>query len=151
MTAERPADYRDVVHPARMATRIFIVARHPPCIRLRDEVARPKGRDYHTARLDDLDGLDLPARWVLAVVLCPGDTTEDLVRWMARRGADPARLLFVVFPGTSTVAAFRAWYGAGHGDPLVVEARTLKGFARHLGQFVNDWIYADAKGTGWPV
>lgn len=151
MTAGRPSDYRGVVHPVRMETQVFIVAARPPCIRLRDEAARPKGRDYRTALLGDLAGLDLPGRWVMAAILCPGDSSRALVAWMQAQGADPERILFVLHPETDAVEALRAWYGAGYGDPVVCEARTLKEFARTLGQFVNDWIYVDAKGLGWPL
>lgn len=134
-----------------MKTRVFIVAQGPPCIRLRDEAARPRGRDHHTALLGDLDALELPERWVLAVILCPGDDTEALVEWMQARGADPDRVMFILHSETDAVEALRAWYKAGFGDPIACEARTLKDFARTLGQFVNDWIYADAKGAGWPL
>lgn len=151
MTAGRPPDYRSVVHPARTATRVFIVARSPPCIRLRDEAARPKGRDYRTASLGDLADLEPPPRWVMAAILCPGDDASALVEWARAGKADPDRILFVLHPDTDAVAALRPWYEAGHGDPVAVEARTSKDFAKPLGQFVNDWIYADAKGIGWPL
>lgn len=148
---DRPEDYRAVIHPVRRDTRVFIVAETPPRIRLRDEAARPKGRDYHTARLGNLARLRLPARWVMAAILCPGDTTEPLVAWMREHAADPRRVLLVMHPETGPVAALEAWYQAGYGDPVACEARSLRDFARTLGQSVNDWVYADAQGTGWPL
>ncbi len=151
MIAGRPADYRAVVHPARLKTRVFVVAGTPPCIQLRDEAARPSGRDFHTSLLGDLDSLTLPERWVMAVVLCPGDDTLTLVKWLGARRADPARVLLVFHPGTSEPAALAPWYAAGFDDPVAVAAATLRQLARPLGQFVNDWIYADAKGSGWPL
>jgi hypothetical protein len=151
MIAGRPPDYRDVVHPVRLQTRVVIAAGTPPCITLRDQAAHPRGRDYHTVRLGNLEDLALPERWVLAAILCPGDTTESLVAWLQKTGGDPDRVLVVVHPQTDSVAALRAWYAAGYNDPLVVEAQRLRDFAADLGRFVNDWIYVDATGSGWPL
>ncbi|HEV8360300.1 MAG TPA: hypothetical protein VGR28_07600 [Candidatus Thermoplasmatota archaeon] len=147
----RPPDYHDVVRRARLRTRVFLVAQTPPCIRLRDEAARPRGRDYHTALLGDLHALKLPARWLLAVILCPGNGTEALAAWLRQHDADPDRVMFVLHPATDAVAALTGWYAAGFGDPVACEARTLKEFAKPLGQFVNDWIYADEQGSGYAL
>jgi len=147
----RPEDYRAVVHPERRKTRVFLVAGTPPCIQLRDEAARPKGRDDHTALLGKLGPLQPPKRWVLAAILCPGETTDALVAWLREHDADAGRIMLVLHPDTDPVDALRAWYAAGLGDPVAIEARSLKALAKPLGQFVNDWIYVDAKGVGWPL
>jgi hypothetical protein len=147
----KPPDYRDVVHPRRKETRVLVVAGQPPCIHLRDEAAKPRGRDYRTASLGDLASVEVPPRWVLAVLLCPGDSTAPVVAWLQRAGGDPSRVLFVLHPRADPVEALRAWYEAGFPDPVAVEASTLAGFAKALGRFVNDWIYTDATGRGWPL
>lgn len=148
---DRPADYRDVVHPRRLHSRVFLVASTPPCIRIRDEAARPKGRDYWTTRLGDLDEMGLPEKWVMAAILCPEDDAEEIVQWLARHDADPERVLFVLHPETDPVQALAPWYTAGHDDPVSIEASTFQELARPLGMFVNDWIYVDAKGMDWPL
>lgn len=151
MIAGRPADYRDVVHAGRLDTRVFLLAGELPCIRLRDEAARPEGRDYRTADLGGLEDVEPPQRFLVAAILCPGEDTEILVAWMRRRGVDAGRVFLVLHPETDAVAALAPWYEAGHADPVFVEADRWSGFAKDLGRFVNDWIYADAKGTGWPL
>ncbi len=150
MTRGRPADYRDVVHPRRMDTAVYIAAEQPPCIRLQQQAARPKSRDHRTERLGALADVDPPERWLLAVILCPGDTTDDVVQWLRAHG-DPDRVVFFLHPDTDPVAALKAWYDAGHPDPVAYEAKTWKQLAAQLGRFVNDWIYVDAKGSGWPL
>lgn len=151
MIVGRPRDYRDVVHPRRRDTRVFLVAETPPCIDLRDAAARPTGRDYRVAELGGLEGVEVPDSWVLAAILCPGDTTAEVVAWLGRHGGDPERVVFFLHPDADPVVALRAWYDAGHDDPVVHEAGSWLELARPLGRFVNDWIYVDAVGRGWPL
>ncbi|MFO1533693.1 MAG: hypothetical protein ABR562_08400 [Thermoplasmatota archaeon] len=147
----RPSDYRSVVHPLRMETRVFLVASTHPCIRIRDEAAKPTGRDYRTVDAGELAALDPPRQWVLAVLLCPGDDAAEVVAWLGAHGGDPDRVLFILHPGTDAVAALRPWYAAGFPDAVAIEAAAWGQLAKPLGQFVNDWIYAQAKGMGWPL
>lgn len=146
----RPSDYRDVVHPLRMETRVYLVASKPPCIHIRDDAAKPKGRDYWTTKLDELASIDPPDLWVLAAILCPGDITREIVEWLQVHDGDPDRVLFILHPDTDPVSALSAWYATGYEDPIIIEASTWKELAKPLGQFVNDWIYIQAKGLGWP-
>lgn len=92
MIAGRPADYRDVVHPRRMETAVYVVAETPPCVRLQEDAAKPQGRDYRTAHLGALERIRPSGQWVLAAILCPGDTTDALVAWLQWHDADPARV-----------------------------------------------------------
>ncbi len=151
MIAGRPRDYRDVIHPRRLDTRVFLVANTQPCIDLRDAAARPTGRDYRITDLGAWRDQAVPPSWVLAAILCPGDDTQELVHWLATQNGDAERVVFFMHPDTDPVAALEAWYGAGHGDPVVHEAATWIDLARPLGQFVNDLIYLDAVGQGWPL
>ena len=147
----RPADYRAVIHPDCMKTAVYVAAGRPPCIELHAQASTPTGRDYRATRLGDLDSIRPKGRWVLAVILCPGDTTLELVAWMHGARADPERVVFFLHPETDAVTALHAWYEAGYSDPVAHEAKTWRQLASPLGRFVNDWIYADAKGTGWPL
>lgn len=151
MIGGRPPDYRDIIHPRRLQTPVYLLAATPPCIELRDEAARPRGRDHRTTHLESLDSLRPAPRSIVAVLLCPGDSTADLVAWMATHTIDAERVAFFVHPATDAADALAPWYAAGHPDPVAYEAETWMDVAKPLGQFVNDWIYVDATGTGWPL
>ncbi len=148
---DRPNDYRDVVHPVREQTRVYVTASTPPCIKLRDEAARPNGRDYWTVRMADLKEISPPKQWLLAAILCPGDHAQQVVDWLQENNGEPERVVFILHSETDPVHALAPWYATGHGDPIVIEASTWKQMARPLGQFVNDWIYLQAKGMDWPL
>jgi len=151
MKADRPADYRDIVHSSRLQTRVFVVAAREPCITMRTATVKPRGRDHQAVALDELAQVKPPERWVVAVLLCPGDDARDVVTWLKRHRGDPHRVLFILHPSTDPVAALRPWYDAKHPDPYFIEASTWKELAAQFGTFVNDWIYVQQRGAGWPL
>lgn len=148
MTSGRPLDYRDVILGARFDTKVYVAAGQPPCISLRNAVSLPRGRDYRAIDLGDLPEPEPGARWLLAAILCPGDSSEVVVEWLVRQKADPERVLFILHPETDAHAALAAWHAARFPLPETCEARTFRQCAPIVGQFVNEWIYRDAKGRG---
>src|SRR3989304_846539 len=86
-----------------------------------------------------------PDWWVLAVLLCPGDTTEAVAAW-ARQGRAPVadRIHFYLHPHTNPVEAFAAWYAAGHQEPRTAEVEDFATFHKQFGWDLNNQVYRDA-------
>lgn len=75
-----------------------------------------------------------PRSWVLAVLVCPGDTlagTASWVRGLAPRDRDRVYVYF--HPHTDRVAALAPWYAAGLDDPITSLAHDFKSFPSVVG------------------
>jgi hypothetical protein len=83
--------------------------------------------------------------WILAVLLCPGDTTEAVAAWARDlRAAARERIRFFVHPDTDLVRAFTSWYAAGLEDPLTAEVEDFATFHKQFGWDFNNQVYRDA-------
>jgi hypothetical protein len=90
-----------------------------------------------------------PAWWILAVLLCPGDTTKDVVAWArGLREVEVERIRFYLHPDTDAVAAFREWYLAGSKDPKTAEVEDFGTFHKQFGWDLNNQVYRDALAEG---
>lgn len=125
----------------------FVVADSGDCLGIqRDEVARVKGRRLLSLTGRDLEQLAPTGSWIMAVLLCPGDGTEDLARWARRRPAqDLDRIGFYEHPDVDARRSYLAWVKAELPMPLRDKVNDFAGFHRLFGNDLNDRIYADAK------
>lgn len=81
-------------------TTAFLLASTQPCITIRDEELQAirAHRVLVGVGPDDLAGWEPGASWMLAVVLCPGDSTDALAAWARRHRIDASRVHFYLHP-----------------------------------------------------
>ncbi len=144
---------RDVILEHMHDTTAFVVARSAPCEAIRDqEIAAVKpstrtqkrGRVLRSVQPGELASLTLPKSWMLAVLLCPGDGTEEVASFM--RSLGPAwrdRVTFYHVPKTDLTEAFNAWVAASLPLPLTETIERAGQLNAHLGAVLNEWIYQD--------
>lgn len=146
---DAPGDYVAVVRAHRMGTLAYVVADSGNCLDIQaHEVARVRGRSLRTITSADLPRLRPPASWAMAVVLCPGDTTEALAAW-AHKLPPPEldRIWFDEHPGVEPDKAYAAWVESGLAMPLRDVVRDFATFHTLFGDDLNDRIYADFAGA----
>lgn len=142
----RTFDRVDVVRRHRFDTTGFLVAAQPNCLAIaRLESQRVTGRRLKLLEAGSLPSEDdLPRSWVVAVLLCPGDTTELVADWTKRlpmglRG----RVWFYEAPGIDVVRAYDGWKQAGLGNPLADPFTDFLEFNRLFANDLNEQIYQD--------
>lgn len=136
--------FRDVVAKHHTDSSAVLVANREPCISIAlDEDANVHGRSFLHASPDDLDELELEDSWIMAVLLCAGDTTEHLANWSLEEDRDPRRVVFYVHTDTDPRAALEAWHEAGlpvHSTWTIENWRQLH---KHFGAAWNVRVYDD--------
>lgn len=96
-------------------------------------------------RPEDLAGWDAEGSWLMAVLLCPGDSSAAIAAWARRHKADPDRIHFYAHKGTDPFEALAAWHRSGLPPPIVTEGITSwKEFHRRFGRdltvrILQDW------------
>ena len=146
MSVDRPVDYGRLVRARVGATRGFILATAQPCLSIRSLEFVAIQRDLQPAVATRLSGLNLPGSWLLAVLLCPGDTTDDVAGWAARLPVGAVdRIRFYVHPKADVMQALSGWVGAGLPPPRVHEIPDWKAFHRQFGLHLTDMTYRDAR------
>ncbi len=143
MTADRHPTWYRVVRLHWRKTTGFLLATRDPCLETRNkEIHAVTGRNLVALDLDQLEEWEPPESWILGVLLCPGDSTDQVAQWVQRRRADPSRVWFFVHPDAKQ-EAFAPWQRAGlpleHVD-YVADWKPLHPF---LGLALNDQVYAD--------
>lgn len=88
----------------------------------------------------------LPKSWMVAAILCPGDTTDALAAWASR--LEPGQLDRIVFyepPQLDKVApqVYAAWIGRHLPDPVRQQVRDFRELNRLLGSDLNIRILQD--------
>lgn len=138
----RPDDWTHVVRAQWREVAAYIVSSaHPTCLKMaKDEVAFIR-RNMRQVLLDRVPALEPGPHWFMAVVLCPGDALEPLVRWA--RGVDARRVHFYLH-ADAEARLLAPWRDAGL--PL---SRISQGFRAYgplhqeLGLDLSDQVYAD--------
>jgi hypothetical protein len=141
----RPSDYFRVVREHARKTRGFLLAERHPCLDIRDREVAAIHRDLRPAVAAALEDVDLPASWLLAIILCPGDDTVAVAAWAKGLPArDVDRIRFYAHPKVDLGEALAAWVEAGLPPPRVDETADWKEFHRRFGLHLNDLAYQDA-------
>lgn len=122
----------------------FVLAPSRPCVDIREEEVRAIHRNLRPVGVEDLPRLRLPASWILAAIVCPGDDLRPLAEWagaLARDAVDRVRLY--AHPDVDLVDALAPWYAAGLDDPLTAEAEDFVTFHKQFGWDFNNQVYRD--------
>lgn len=147
----RASDRVDVIRRHRFDTTAFLVAAQPNCLDIgRLESQKVTGRRLRLVTAAELPGPDrLPASWVVAVLLCPGDTTERIAPW-AKQLPTPFwhRIWFYKARGLDPESAYAPWKEAGLGKPLADAFQDFLDFNRLFANDLNEQIYQDFKYGG---
>lgn len=126
-------------------TTAFLLAGSDPCITIRDEELEviQGNRVLVGLSFDDLRTWEPSGSWMLAVLLCPGDTTERLATWAAKRDIDTGRVHFYLHPETSW-GALETWHEAGYPtDQVDDDIDSWERLHRLFGLDLSEQIYKD--------
>lgn len=138
------ASFRDVVTEHHTESDAILVAGRAPCISIaHDEQENLAGRSFRIVKPTDLEALEVPASWKMAVLLCPGDGTEPIADWVLEGDLDLRRIIFYLHVDTDPREALMAWHGAGlhvHATWTIEDWRQLH---KHFGAAWNVQIYDD--------
>lgn len=143
--AERfPPNPRDVIHPHRLETVGYLLATSPPCTRIVADEVRHVKRTLVALEAGNTPPASRPKSWVLAVLVCPGDTLSPIAPWV--RGLPPKdrdRVYVFFHPEADRVAALGPWYEAGLDDPITSLAHDYRSFHKSFGARMNLQTYLD--------
>lgn len=140
--SKRPSGYHDVVKAYWRQTKGYVLASRQPCIRIRDDEVKHINRVLVAQHPDDLASLELPKSWIMAVLLCPGDSTADLAAWARKHRIQPGRVWFFLHPDTDP-EALRPWRDVGFRTDQVAFTSTWEDLHPLFGLALNDQVYAD--------
>ena len=141
----KPQDYVPVVRAHHKKTACYLLVAREPCIGIAQDEANAIDRNIQIVSHEDLEDLDLPPSWLLAFVVCPGDSVAPLARWVKARRARGRRIRFFLHPSTDD-NVLRSWEAAGLGLARGVAVSTWQELHPHLGRALNDTVYLDALG-----
>lgn len=147
---EEERTYAEVVRAHRMDTVVYVLADSGDCMDIRDdEVANVPGRELAPITSGDLGDLDPGGSWMLAVIVCPGETVDALATLATGRPrGDLERVGIYLHQDVDADRAMRPWAEA---DLPPVDTDVVADFAsfhRRFGNDLNDRIYADWAGEG---
>ncbi len=143
MSLDRYPDWYTVVRRHWRRTTGFLLASREPCLTIRDqEIEAVKGRALVSREIEQLIQWQPPESWVLGIILCPGDTIDEVVAWCRNTKADPARVWFYLHPDTYH-QILELWEDAGFEADQVDYVSTLKELHKLFGLALNDQVYAD--------
>lgn len=140
------AEERRSIRSHRFDTVCYVLAQSGACLELaRDRVRAVTGGTLRYLSPDELPA-ELPASWMLAVVLCPGDDTRRLGAWAAQ--LSPARHARIIFYEPDQLDAtadqvYAGWNQQPLPDPIRRRVRHFKEFNRLLGTDLNIRILDD--------
>ena len=144
MTEPFPPNPRDVIHPHRLDTVGYLLATSPPCTRIVADEVRHVRRTLVALAPGSPPPASRPQSWVLAVLVCPGDTLAAIAPWVRRLPPRDRERVYVFFhPDADRVAALEAWYAVGLDDPITSLAHDFKTFHKAFGARMNLQTYLD--------
>lgn len=118
------------------------MASTPPCIEIRDEEIKKIHRRLVPLHPQDLEHLQVEDSWLMGVILCPGDGTQQIARFDKRTRA-PKRIRFYLHPDTDISKAFSAWKEAGHKRARFDFVTSWQELHPDFGRSLNDQVYED--------
>lgn len=145
MSVDRHPDWFGVVRMFWNRTTGFLLASREPCLQIRDrELMAVRGRALASRDVADLARWQPPDSWLLAVIVCPGDSIDPIVEWTKRHRADPTRVRFFLHPAASP-SVLKSWQAAGYPTDRVDIVADWKELHKLFGLALNDRAYADWK------
>lgn len=144
MTEPFPSNPRDVIHPHRLDTVGYLLATSGPCLRIVADEVRHVKRTLSALAPGSTPPSSRPKSWVLAILVCPGDTLQGIAPWVRGLAArDRERVYLYFHPETDIVAALAPWYASGLDDPITSLAHDFKSFHKSFGARMNLQTYLD--------
>ncbi len=144
MTEAFPGNPRDVIHPHRFETAGYLLATSAPCTRIVADEVRIVKRTLYALTSGHAPPVSRPRSWVLAILVCPGDTLAGIAPWVRRLASRDRERVYVYFhPDTDQVAALAPWYKAGLDDPITSLAQDFRSFHKSFGARMNLQTYLD--------
>src|SRR5437867_950095 len=128
-----PSDFVATVRANHRRMRGLLWGRTGACVAVaREEVRRIR---RNLVMLDSSPETPRSRRWwLLAVLLCPGETTEAIAAWARSvKDLDFERIRFFLHTGADPVAGLAAWHAAGLPDPVTADFSTFGDFHRQFG------------------
>lgn len=135
-----------IIRTHRLDTTCYVVADTGACLDIQaEEARRVKHRVIRPLKSHQLPAGALPASWIAAVVLCPGDRTLRLAEWA--QGLPPGshhRIRFYTHGDVELREAFADWVRLGlPSNVLRFIVRDFQEFIRLFGQHLNQQILRD--------
>lgn len=142
-----PTDFAEVVRPHFDECDGVVVASSGQCLEIQaKEEEQVPGRDFSGVRPEDLPGLELEESWLVGILLCPGDETEEVSTWASTLDpTDLDRVRFYYTPDVDLVDAFGAWYEEGLPDPRTAEVEGWEDFHQTFGRDHSNQVYRDVQ------
>ena len=143
MSVDRHADWFQTVRTHWHRTTGFVLASREPCLSIRaDEPDAVRGRALVAVDDADLAAWDPGASWVLAALLCPGDTILPLLDWLRAGHRDPTRVWFYLHRSTDW-EVLRPWEDAGLSLRQAASVASWQELRKLFGLALNDRVYKD--------
>lgn len=143
-TGPRPT-WHEVVRAHHRDTEGLVVARSGHCLEIQaDERNLVRGRTFKPLKPEERFSYRFGKSWFAGVLLCPGDTADDLARWA--RALPPGaleRIHFYYTPRVDLALALAAWKDAGLPDLPINEVRNFRTFHRLYGRHHADRVHRD--------
>lgn len=141
---DRPTDFAAIVGAHHREARAFLLATSEHCAEVRDREVEVVRRNLEVVDPAALLDLEPEGSWVLAVLVCPGDTVEAVARWAAELPAEALqRVLIYLRTDVDTVAALAPWYAADLPNPYTADFTDWAGFHKQFGADFNNQVYRD--------
>lgn len=140
----------ELVRPHLKRTVGYVLAASGDCLDIQArEVDTIKGRRFQSVHPDRLESLDLPESWILATVMCPGDTTDAIARFTeGLNPGDRQRIRFYWYPGTRPADALKPWLAAGLGPIQEDDIDGWERFHKLFGAHHSIQVFMDHVGRG---
>lgn len=142
-------DFYEVAWKNWKKTTAFLLAGSEPCISIRDDEldAIEGNRVLVGLGFEDLAAWQPSGSWMLAVLLCPGDSTERLAAWAAEHEVDPGRVHFYLHPDTPW-RVLETWHEAGYPtDQVDDDVDAWERLHSLFGLALSNRIYKDWKAS----
>jgi hypothetical protein len=123
---------------------LFLIAEREPCLKIRLDELENIERVIVKGAVEELRSWDPRKSWLVAVLLCPGDSTDVLARIVDEEGLEPSRFHFYLAKGTPR-STLKGWAGAGLPlDAVDEDIEDWKALHKLLGIDFNVQIVNDA-------
>ena len=141
-----PPDFVGTVRANHARMKGLLWARSGACLTVAREEVRRIRRNLELLGLGAAVETPRGRRWwLLAVLLCPGDTTEAVSAWARSvKDFDAERVRFYLHTGADPVACLTAWHAAGLPNPATADFSDFADFHKQFGWDFNNQVYRDA-------
>lgn len=141
-----PHGWSDIVRKRWRESIGYLFAIQTRCLSVaRDEIYNIKNnRVLSILTPSDLPNLSLPRSWLMGVIVCPGDATDEIAAWASLLATNEmGRVIFYIMPGVDYHNCFQAWYRAGLPNPRTEDIDGWRTLHRSFGNTFSQQIALD--------